>query len=85
MTAGAFSSGRAVLSERVRVAELPEHVVLTREEVAAWLAIRPRQVERLGIPSLNLSRKTKRYLKRDVLEWLNAQRENRQQIVRSGA
>jgi hypothetical protein len=48
--------------------------ILTRDEVAAWLKIKPRQVERLGIPCLNLGHKTKRYLVRDVLAWLEAQR-----------
>ena len=49
--------------------------ILTRPEVAAWLKVRPRQVERLGVPCLNLGRKTKRYLARDVLAWLEAQRQ----------
>ena len=48
--------------------------VLTRTEVAAWLRVRPRQVERLGVPCLDLGRKTKRYLGRDVLTWLQRQR-----------
>jgi hypothetical protein len=48
--------------------------ILTRDEVAAWLKIRPRQVERLGVPCLDLGRKTKRYLARDVLAWLEAHR-----------
>ena len=29
----------------------PGDTVLTRNEVAAWLKVKPRQVERLGIPS----------------------------------
>lgn len=44
--------------------------ILTRDEVAAWLKIRPRQVERLGVPCLDLGRKTKRYLREDVERWL---------------
>ncbi len=48
--------------------------ILTRDDVAAWLKVRPRQVERLGVPCLDLGRKTKRYLGRDVLEWLEAHR-----------
>lgn len=48
--------------------------ILTRDEVASWLRVKPRQVERLGVPALNLGRKTKRYLGRDVLDWLNRQR-----------
>lgn len=48
--------------------------VLTRDEVAAWLQVRPRQLERLGVPCLALGRKTLRYLRADVLAWLEAQR-----------
>lgn len=44
--------------------------VYTRREVAAWLKVRPRQVERMGVPCLDLGRRTKRYLGRDVLAWL---------------
>jgi len=48
--------------------------VMTREQVAEWLQVRPRQVERLGVPCLDLGRKTKRYLKEDVVAWLETQR-----------
>ena len=48
--------------------------VLTREQVAAWLQVRPRQLDVLGIPSLSLGHKTKRYLAEDVKAWLEAQR-----------
>lgn len=52
-------------------------VVLTRDEVAAWLKVKPRQVERLGVPCIDLGRKTKRYLAKDVLAWLDAKRGRR--------
>lgn len=48
--------------------------VLTRDEIAAWLKVRPRQVERLGVPCIHLGRKTLRYLRADVLAWLESQR-----------
>ncbi len=48
--------------------------ILTRDEVAHWLKVKPRQVERLRIPCLDLGRKTKRYARRDVVAWLEAQR-----------
>ena len=48
--------------------------ILTREQVASWLQVRPRQVERLGVPCIALGRKTVRYFRSDVLEWLKAQR-----------
>jgi len=53
---------------------LAPDAVLTRAEVAAWLKVQPRQVERLGVPCVDLGRKTKRYLRRDVLAWLEAHR-----------
>lgn len=48
--------------------------ILTRVEVAEWLKLKPRQVERLGIPCLDLGRRTKRYLAKDILLWLEAKR-----------
>lgn len=45
-------------------------VILTAAEVAAWLKIKPRQVQRLGIPCIALGRKTKRYVAKDVQAWL---------------
>ena len=51
--------------------------ILTRDEVASWLKVKPRQIERLGVPVLNLGPKTKRYLARDVLAWLDAIRRTR--------
>ncbi len=38
----------------------------TRDEVAAWLKVKPRQVERLGVPCVDLGR--------DVLAWLEVKR-----------
>jgi len=61
----------AIVGER---ADRPLGAVLTREQVAAWLQVRPRQLDRLGIPCLDLGHKTKRYLAADVLAWLQAQR-----------
>ena len=49
--------------------------VLTAADVAAWLKITPRQVQRLGVPCVRLGPRTPRYLARDVLAWLEAQRE----------
>jgi len=63
---GAF----VTLAERARVAELPGEAILTRDEVAAWLALPPRQVDRLGVPELRLGHRTVRYRKADVAAWL---------------
>ena len=49
---------------------LASDTLLTRDEVAEWLGISPQQVTRLGIPCIDLGHKTKRYLVRDVLAWL---------------
>lgn len=49
--------------------------IMTTEEVAAWLKVKPRQVGRLGIPQLDLGHRTKRYLVQDVAGWLEAQRQ----------
>lgn len=48
--------------------------VLTRDEVAAWLKVRPRQLERMGVPALRLGPKTVRYLAADVSAWLASMR-----------
>src|SRR6266699_3307175 len=48
--------------------------ILTAAEVAAWLKITPRQVQRIGIPCVRVGVRTPRYLGRDVLAWLETQR-----------
>jgi hypothetical protein len=48
--------------------------ILTAQEVADRLKIKPRQVQRLGIPYINLGRKTKRYAWSDVLRFLEERR-----------
>ena len=60
--------------ERAGTAFFTDEEILTRDEVADWLKVKPRQVERLGIPCLDLGRKTKRYLRRDVVAWIEGQR-----------
>lgn len=57
----------------------PTHseAILTRDKVAEWLKVKPRQVVRLGIPCIDLGRKTKRYLAKEVLTWLQAKRSAR--------
>ena len=48
--------------------------IMTRQQVADLLQVRPRQLERLGIPVLDLGHKTKRYVANDVVAWIDAQR-----------
>jgi predicted DNA-binding transcriptional regulator AlpA len=47
---------------------------MTPAEVAVWLHLKPRQLERFGVPSLKLGHKTVRYIKADVLAWLTSQK-----------
>ena len=61
-----------VTKNEAALAPAPDSI-LTRDEVASWLKVKPRQIERLGVPVLNLGPKTKRYLGRDVLNWLDRQ------------
>jgi hypothetical protein len=44
--------------------------ILTREDVARWLQLKPRQVERLGIPYMRLGKRTIRYRRSEVEAWL---------------
>lgn len=48
--------------------------ILTRDEVARWLKVHPRQIERLRIPYLDLGHRTRRYARADVVAWLEQQR-----------
>lgn len=57
--------------ERTPKAYAPE-TVLTLDEVADWLDVSPRTVERMCIKRIALSSHTRRYLARHVLEYLEA-------------
>ncbi len=48
--------------------------VLTPQEAAEWLKVRPRQLGVLGVPCLDWGHKTKRYLAKDVEAWLEEQK-----------
>ncbi len=50
--------------------DLPRDALLTADEVADWLKVARRQVQRLGIPWIDLGRKTPSYQVKDVLAWL---------------
>lgn len=58
----------------MKPSQLTDDTVMTPREVADWLKVKPRQIERLGVPCLPLGRKTVRYLKADVLAWLRDKR-----------
>ena len=68
-----YQSGRLAPMAARGFPELASNAVMTREQVAAWLQV-PRQVERLGVPCLDLGRKTKRYLAHEVLAWIEERR-----------
>ena len=48
--------------------------VLTPQQAGELLNVRPRQLQRMGVPVLDWGHKTKRYVKQDVLAWLEEQR-----------
>ena len=54
--------------------DLPRDALLRADEVAEWLKVERRQVQRLGIPCIDLGRKTPRYMVKDVLAWLETRR-----------
>lgn len=54
---------------KVAVAHPPE-AILTINEVAEWLDVSVRTVERLDIPGVFLGHRTKRYLGKDVLKYM---------------
>lgn len=56
------------------VVAYPETAVLELGHVAAWLRVSERTVERLDIPFALLGKRTKRYLARDVIEYLEKKR-----------
>lgn len=48
----------------------PQLEVLTLEQVADWLQIKPREVVRLGVPCARLGHRTLRFVKAEVVKWL---------------
>jgi transcriptional antiterminator len=56
---------------RLPKAYAPE-TVLTLNEVAEWLDVSPRTVERYPIKRITLSSSTRRYLAKHVLEYLES-------------
>jgi hypothetical protein len=48
--------------------------VLTTEQVAEWLQVSVRFVERLDIPPVFLGTRTKRFLGKDVLAYLDTRK-----------
>ena len=57
-------------NKTTRMTAYPPEAVLTLGEVAAWLAVSQRQVQRLPLKRIHLGERTTRYLARHVYEWL---------------
>jgi hypothetical protein len=55
-----------------RITAYPPDAVLTVHQVAAWLAVSERQVQRLPLKRIHVGERTTRYLARHVYEWLEA-------------
>jgi predicted DNA-binding transcriptional regulator AlpA len=48
----------------------PPEAILDINEVAEWIGVSPRTVERLDLPCIHLGHRIKRYLGKDVLEYM---------------
>jgi hypothetical protein len=49
--------------------------LLTPAQVAAWLKVKPRQLIRYKVPHVRLGKRTVRYLRADVVAWLDRQKQ----------
>lgn len=58
------------LHENRLLLSFPETAVLNVKQVAQWLGVSTRSVERLDIPCVFLGTRSKRYLGKDVLAYL---------------
>lgn len=58
------------MTGKVAVAHPPE-AVLNIEQVAEWLQVSTRTVERLDIPCVFLGVRTRRYLAKDILKYMD--------------
>lgn len=68
------SPANGTLESEGPVLAYPETAILEIAHVAAWLRVSERTVERLDIPFTLLGKRTKRYLARHVLEYLDSRR-----------
>jgi hypothetical protein len=54
--------------------ELPDDTLIRGEDVARFLGCSARTVQRAGIPAVEIRPRVRRYFVRDVLGWLERQR-----------
>lgn len=71
---GIVAGGPGELDSDGPVLAYPAEAILEIAHVAAWLRVSERTVERLDIPFALLGKRTKRYLGKDVLEYLAKRR-----------
>ncbi len=57
---------------------MTDYDFLTLAEVAAWLRIDRHKVMALEIPCFDWGRKSKRFVRKDVITWLEQQRNGKQ-------
>lgn len=68
-------SGRPSPAPSARsLGELPPDALLRVEDIGRFLGCSARTVQRAGIPAIQLRPRVRRYFVRDVLEWLDRQR-----------
>ena len=61
----------------LRAVAPPETAVLTPAELARWLHISERQLDRIdGVPYVTFGKRSRRAVVRDVLAWLEAKAKN---------
>jgi hypothetical protein len=60
---------------------VPGYEFLTLNEVAAFLRVDRHKVRKLGIPYFDWGRKSKVYLKSDVIAWIEEQRQQRKRTA----
>lgn len=61
-------------AKRTAVVAHPPEAILDISQVAQWLQVSTRTVERLDIPSVFLGTRTKRFLGKDVLAYLEGRK-----------
>ena len=73
----AGAEGREPVNKRRAITPGPL-TVLTRPELARWLKVSERTVDRIQPPSLPVTDGVRRYLVADVLDWLRERRKEAQ-------
>ena len=51
-----------------------DNAILTAAQVAEWIGVSMRKFERMDVPCIYLGTRTRRYLAKDVIRWLEKAR-----------